>query len=1403
MNEGNRTTRSRRLNLRGVLILGIGCVIVVASVVGLAVHNNRNGTSGLLREAKLRWEQKQPSLALGYLGRYLELKPNDLDALDLKAEILAATAQEIYQAQAAVPIHQQILGKDAGRQETRRRLLVLTLRLPGRAKEAETLARELIRRGADDAEAHRLLANALQLLGEDGDTKALQEACREYEQAEKRAPGDVAGGERLAMLYKNQLNNEAKAREVLDQLVANNQKSPEKLAAAHLARARFFNSFTEADRVRTEIDQAVQADPKSLEARLMAAQTASIRGDIPAARAHLAAIPESDRDSLRVKTVAGIVDLREHRLDDTVESWRAGLLQTGGNDADLTFSLAQFLLFIGRTQEAEPLIDQYQRLAGGDEPNSYYHYLHAFALLKKSRSDEALKELEGIVYKSDKQLEPVVYKLIGECHEALRDEEKALAAYRKASDLLPNLGDSWLAIARILWPKHHGEAIDTLELGLKAVPGEPRLLGAEIQYLWLQQMEQPAAQRSWSDVEKAIERARKVAPGALEVLLAEADVLFSREQYEALDTLLRDATKANPKVVPLWTTRAKFLSRRGQTAEALKVIDQALADAGPSALLIESQAALLLSLGHIREARAAMEKGLDIVPAYQKAELWRALGDFHTGRNDLIAARKAFQEYAKLVPDKPEPHIQLVDLAIALGDEAGVRAEAEALKAVGGPKSPYARVARIQELLQIKPKEPLSPRDAADRLQEAGRLAHEIEADNPRLPLGYSFEGQVLEKQGNLDGAIKAYRRAVDLGGGQSALAPLVDLLIREGRDDELDRLRKETAVVAPRIDRLSVAQALKTGNKDRAERLADQLVKGDAGALDARLWQAQVLRALGRPEKAEAALQTLTTQQPTETGPWIQLLMLQVYQRRLDDAVKTVDAMRKHAKAEFPELLWAQCYRVAEDYPRADEFYREALRKWPDQLPVRIAVITYCEQTNRRAEAERMLRKVVENDPALTWATHRLALSLASHTGDLGAWSEALRLVGSGPKSDDNPDDRLVRAKVYMEGPEPRHREQALTILEQLQNELPQSPVVHELMARIHSSFGRRAEALKHAEIAAGPNGTPEAILLYTKILLDGNALDDAEKQLARLIELDPHSLPVAEMRARILIAKNQKQEAASVLEQTSVERLKTLQDLPTGQKMIALLVSLKAFDSAERVARLVGKLGIQGECTMAEYLAMHGPAGHDAEEAAAILESVAKNDGAPEAGTSALVLASVPKADPRWAALAEKFLTAARQKAPNSIDLIQKEAALRRLQGRYKEENQLYETMLTLKPRDYQFLNNMAWGLSEDLNDPRAGLKRINQALDKMGPQPHLLDTRAVILSRLGQYGEAITDLDTALRMSPSGAFYFHLARIYQKQGKTEEFHKARDRARAAGLIPEQLAPSERADWAQCLTN
>src|SRR5205807_3185851 len=129
--------------------------------------------------------------------------------------------------------------------------------------------------------------------------------------------------------------------------------------------------------------------------------------------------------------------------------------------------------------------------------------------------------------KAPKALEPHLNYVLGQCYERLNDTLKATDAYRQATKAAPQWSPPWVAIANLQAPGRLGDAYRTLEQGLAVNPNDPRLLANSARILWAQQMQLPAGQRSWAEVERTLARAEAVAPGSVEVALVRADYLAS------------------------------------------------------------------------------------------------------------------------------------------------------------------------------------------------------------------------------------------------------------------------------------------------------------------------------------------------------------------------------------------------------------------------------------------------------------------------------------------------------------------------------------------------------------------------------------------------------------------------------------------------------------------------------------------------------------------------------------------------------------------------------------------------------------------------------------------------------------------------------------------------------------
>src|SRR5262249_48765984 len=103
--------------------------------------------------------------------------------------------------------------------------------------------------------------------------------------------------------------------------------------------------------------------------------------------------------------------------------------------------------------------------------------------------------------------------------------------------------------------------------------------------LLLQNLQQPVAQRRWADVENAVDDAKRALPNSADVPIMSAEVQAAQNHLERGLTILRDACKAHPENVALWTTQAALLQRSGDAPKALELLDQTQRQPGDSVAL--------------------------------------------------------------------------------------------------------------------------------------------------------------------------------------------------------------------------------------------------------------------------------------------------------------------------------------------------------------------------------------------------------------------------------------------------------------------------------------------------------------------------------------------------------------------------------------------------------------------------------------------------------------------------------------------------------------------------------------------------------------------------------------------------------------------------------------------------
>ena len=1446
------TNKIRRINWKHLAILGCVFLIVIMTFPLFRFFNDRGVRISALDQAEVAKKKGDVDLALRHLDRYLATHPEDVPALEFKAKILSEVDlhdSQLIDAAKALDLLVRLDPKGPGREKTRRKLAEFYIRFSDDLKRyaefssdpdverqqsryaaAALIAGQLLEDAAaggyNDPVSHGLLARAYEgqvtevrgrsvptqgnpsKKSKDEEEKDLRlRTIQHYKIAIDLDPHDLESSTRLANLYMVWAKDQTSADRVLDAMLKANPES----VKARLVRYQAFTRSNRELQARAELEAILTLAPDNVEVRLNIAQVAlSRRGPkaLVEARRQLDAIPAAKQEDLRVKILRGYMEFADQHPYDAIDQWKRGLLLVGGSDQDLTWRLAYNLVQLGKYVEAEPLRQQYFRLAKGDK-NGNGKFLDALfdmgygKLYDARKKLEKIKDVVGNAYKVD------VLLALGRCCDMMGDSEAALMYYRNAASTSPGLASPRIMIARYLQKRQPDEAIAEVDRALVEAPDETFLLLESIRLRLLRLAAQsPADPKRVRELDDLFRRLGEAAPTNPTLLSYRADYMAVTGQLPKAVQALGEAVKGEARKQPeVWINLAQAFERLNRRDQAISTLDQASLpeNAGDHSRLRIAKARLLAKAGRGQDARRVLADKPEGVGIGERPELAQARAELLRELGDRDGAIEAYAEWAKLAPNVPGPALSLLAMAQIEHDDRAAKQGLEALKRVGGDQEPYGIAARALELLRTDPTRPAPP--SADRLYEAELLVKRLRQELPSLRLGSLLEGMILELKKDLEGASRAYSAALKDELVSPALPKLIEVYVKLKRFDDLGRLRHEfegevEARQRPGLlgefDRIAAAASMKLGDRDRADYFASRMIDDRRDDVEARRAVALMLARNNQPDQAEDSLKALVKDKPNDPSGWLTLIYFQAIKRTPADMARTIGQARREYKGERPELFLAQCYWIGNDPPNAKDAFKKAGDLRPDDMVTLRSLVQFYEKTSQSDLMEPVLRKALKLDPSATWAARSLALRLTERS-DPATWTEAWALVAPGSSaSGDTPEDRLIRATILARSPELRRREDAVPAFLALVNDLP---IASELaiqtrlkLSQAMIDVGKFAEAWDAirpvADDLARPN--PIALVLAIEALARSNQPDEAQRRLDRLSLLEPKSPQVLLSSSWISKARGKTSEAVAALEAAFKESSNTQNAEMVG--VLALERMLK-FGDLETSLRLAKEIATRWPADAWNLARVH-VFRKEYDQAFTACE-VALGAGSPrEALRHATAAAANHQGDRGFVRKVAELGAKARSKDPKDYNIPVFLATINHIQGRYKEEMSCYRDALELYPSNVQFLNNMAWTLCEGLHSPEEAMKYIEEAIRREGEFPQHLDTRGVIEERLGLLDRAIADLEKSVKGDPSAATYFHLARAYWRANDMAASRRCRDLAIKAKFNPAELDPTDRGD-------
>jgi tetratricopeptide (TPR) repeat protein len=658
--------------------------------------------------------------------------------------------------------------------------------------------------------------------------------------------------------------------------------------------------------------------------------------------------------------------------------------------------------------------------------------------------------------------------------------------------------------------------------------------------------------------------------------------------------------------------------------------------------------------------------------------------------------------------------------------------------------------------------------------------------------------------EGKNDEAIADLRKVLDRGQPTSqVVGQLLRLMHFRQRDDDAQQLLDRYGSLVSGDEMLKLATIIRLAN-GKTDQVADYPFDKNSKVWTDHLFHGQVMAALNRGTEAEADFRNAVKYGPDEPQAWLALISQLVNNKKMDEALKTV----QEAQIELPEdrrnLVLAQGYELVNDQTQAEHFYQSALEAAPKDTAVLRVVASYYLRHDRKTEGKKYLNEILAAEPVgaaaenIGWA-RRVTAQLLANEGTYRQFRKAMEMLAStGQKP--TAEDLAMQIALLVGRSDPSSTREALRLLEQLKQLRLLTWQERLGMATLYERIGNWNAAREEMLSLVSSKPDPAVYIAYVEMLLRRGDADEAASLLQSVQQNagDSNALKLANLKAQTLAMQGRGPDAAKVLTGLlPAQRPLPQQQWPLFGTIAASLEQVGQFDQAEKLLREYVTYDPGQVLQLAALLAREGKV----DAALDLAEQYRRAFPAQQllsVGMAAL-RQTVNPPKPEQIARVEKWFDRAVQEDPDSLLLQIQLADLRDFQGNFAAAEKLYRAILarsdTPSTDRAVILNNLAFLLAMQGRNTDEALKLINDAIDLFGPQSDMLDTRGVVSLSQGDVKQALADLnDAVIATNPSAVKFVHLAMAQAKAKDLAGARQSLTKAKQLKFNRDDLSPLEK---------
>ncbi|OHB72825.1 MAG: hypothetical protein A2Z25_00690 [Planctomycetes bacterium RBG_16_55_9] len=1386
----DKTIPARYFNWKLAVVLIISLFVLGVGAFALRQwHKNNRIQQGLVVGTKA-YEEGRLEEAVEYLGRYLAVQRDDVDVL-LKyadAQLLIRPTKRNH-IQQAVGAYRTVLRVDKSNSQAATRLIDIYLRIG--AGEAELIARRQLETDPDP-DIRRMLA--MSLIAQ----RKFTEAAATLKDVLQEHPDQISAYETLGQLVEERPQDFSDApADWFNKAVQSNPSS----ALAYIIRASFYRRSKDVPRALADLEMAESKDLSDGSVRLRLAEEYINCGSLEKSEAHLVAAREVMPKDQSLWRLWAQYAARTQSKDKMLKVAQDGLKALAAQPWDFMPIAADLYIQCDRLDDANDCIT---KLSQRNIAPAQVTFLRGSRAARQGDLRQAVQQWRQSMAAGNNS--PQVRLMLASALSRLGDVQSAARLLRALISERPDSSEGRLALARL--SAQLGNWVETAEHAQRA--GELRPGNPESALLFVQAQIQLLARSSTSQgvgrdqmvraIETQLSTLKKVLVGSGDVELLEFEFALQQGRFAEAERLAGELKQTPVPLEKIALAEVELLVAQNKMDPAIQRLDEAIEELPESvelprylAILADRQGLRAKSEETLKRALARSEE-----PVPQRL-LGLLLARLYTdwGRTDDAYAQ--LLAISRKLPDDIPVKRRLLLCEQVVKDAGQAQKLVDEIKSLEGQGGWQWRYEQARLWFEGE--------NFENRHPEIVSLLQENMLANPDDQASRILLARCHERAGDSKLALSTYREALrmapdDLG----VIIPALAALYRAKEYDEAERIMTRASrqrLSHPDLQKWAFLDHVRRGELDSASEILQDLVSNDPNNQAACLSLALLKIQQNELDEASELLAKLKSRDPNSIPATAAQIQVSIHRDNQAEAMRLCDEIVRNLNNSAAYILRARTFASLGRTDRAVEDLERAAAAEPGSVQVWVAKSDLYRTVGQMEKAVTDIRHALSLDPNNVSVQKRV-ISLLFASAQPGSVREGEALLEKALAS--NAEDvelRLLKARALLAAGTEAAINEADQVLEKITTDHPEVSEAWVAKGQIAITRGQSGKAIDAAlsGLTYRPNDRGLLLLKARAEAMRSPVL--AAPTLKGLYEMDPNDSSVATFLAHTYIEAGEPEKAVDLMR----KQLARCDEVSRGQCQVALAIATYKNGDKNQALKDLNSV-LEAEPNDPDPLLAKTQLLKDdrlwSELGQAVADWHAKH---PQDSRTPIAIASGLSAndDGQAKATAESILKMVLQKDPKCTEAMNVLAVLLlQTPGRAEESAELYRRLLELGPTHVIAMNNLAWILSEELNQPAEALEWAQKGL-KINPQyADLLDTRGVAYYRLGEHDKAVQDFSRAIQLYPNAApqsvsTRFHLARAHaqleQKKEAIEQMKQALDlQSRIGGLSPADLDEARR---------